>query len=689
VQDYFEQAKIRMTFNLAILNFITILLLVVTMYILKTSLFAVINGSIGLLAVFIVLAILKYLKNGKAASVFFSIVIMTVISTGTLFNKDVIGLGNLLFYATSVLYAYFTLGKRWGIAVSVVSLIVWTLYTKFRLYDYMHNESVYHNTNPMIGIIAGFVMLTYIVIQFLNLKDSVENKIKITNVELKLAKKEVERALQIQEQFLANTSHEVRSPLNGITGLTRQLLDTPISETQKNYLQAIKTSSDNLLHIINDILDVCKIRANKIEFEKITFDLRQLVKTLQTALQHKTEEKGIYLKYTVNDNVPQALIGDPVRLYQVLLNLTSNAVKFTEKGGILIEIKNTTTENIPHLEFKITDTGIGIPEDKLEYIFENFTQAESDTNRKYGGTGLGLSICKSLVEQQGGNIRATSTLGLGSVFIFNLEFHQGDPSQLEVNIGKNPNLAFDLENINILVVDDNPINRHVALQDLIKLKAKADVADNAVNALTYLNQKKYDLVLMDVYMPGLTGLEATSIIRSNTANLNHKTPIIAFSASVSHIEKERCLSAGMNDYISKPFDPEFLCEKIRKWTSHATSSVSPIEKRKVTNLDYLSKTLGLNQDGVKKVVSTYLKTVPLDLEQLNKNFSENQLQEVWNICHKLKQSVNFVGATDIVNLLSELETEVKKETINEKTIELLVKKANELIQLSVQELKNQ
>ncbi len=517
--------------------------------------------------------------------------------------------------------------------------------------------------------------------------------------ELKKAKETAEQYLEIQEQFLANTSHEIRTPMNGVIGMTRQLLETPLSREQREYLKAINDSSNNLMHVVNDILDISKIRAGKIMFEQTEFRLGELFKSLEFTLRNRAEEKNIYLKSEIDDNISPVLLGDPIRLNQILLNLLGNAIKFTDSGGVTFSAKKTKQdENIIFIEFCVTDTGIGIEKDKLDYIFESFAQAETHTTRKYGGTGLGLSICKSLVEQQGGFISIDSEVNKGSSFYFTLAFEEGDSSwkgsvsqQIE-GIPANVNLS----GIHVLYVDDNQINQHVALFELDKWKVQTDVANNAFEAFEKLKNKDYDVILMDISMPEMDGLEATIYIRKNFQEAKQHIPIIAMTASALAGEKEKCFSAGMDDYISKPFNPINLYSKILKWGKGEIMSetVSIIDKppkikmNKVIDLSLLLEHASGSVKYMQEMITIYCDEMPLYLE----DFNEAYLQKKWDIlnksAHKMKTPAILFGAVELNEVLREIESKTK-EIINLDGMVELIQKTNELCKLSFEELKEE
>jgi len=388
------------------------------------------------------------------------------------------------------------------------------------------------------------------------------------------ARQAAEKSKELQSEFLSNMSHEIRTPMNGILGITRVLQKTEMNDEQKHYLNAIIKSSENLMVIINDILDFSKIDAGKIVIEKTRFNLQELIQIVQEILVVKAEEKEIYLTINIDDNVPKWLNGDPVRLNQILINLVGNAIKFTEKGGVNITIKKTNdNEDISSLEFIVKDSGVGIPEDKISSIFESFTQASSSTTRTHGGTGLGLTISKQLIELQGGQIWINSVFGSGSEFCFNLDFEntlQNIENELHNEIEEkksNDKILEELKGINILLVEDHPINQMLAMKVLGDWGFNVDLAENGLISLAKVAEKDYDLILMDISMPEMDGYTATREIRSGKHTSNNNLPIIAMTASALIGENQKCFKAGMNDYISKPFEPQNLLNKI---SNHVT-----------------------------------------------------------------------------------------------------------------------
>ncbi len=373
-----------------------------------------------------------------------------------------------------------------------------------------------------------------------------------------------EKALQLnraKDMFISVMSHEIRTPLNAVIGMANLLTDDNADEAQKENLGILKFSADNLMNLINDLLDFTKIETDNVTLEKASVDLRKVVTGVTNSLQFRANEKNIYIKQNVAAEVPQFVVGDSARLIQILLNLVGNAVKFTHEGGITIDI-GVLEENDKNvrIRFAVSDTGIGIANDKLNTIFESFQQAEADTTRKYGGTGLGLAISKRLVELHDSRINVDSVLGQGSTFWFTITFNKANTNKIS-----DSKMEMGL-NLNVLVVDDNQINRILVNKVLQRWGTKVDFAENGQQAVDKVEtNKNYDVVLMDVHMPVMGGLEATEKLRANADPYFQQLPIVALTASMLSSEVNEMSNAGMNDFILKPFEPKTLYDKLSKY----------------------------------------------------------------------------------------------------------------------------
>jgi len=476
---------------------------------------------------------------------------------------------------------------------------------------------------------------------------------------------ELLRAQKAKEQFLANISHEIRTPINGIAGMATLLSNHPSSKEQATYLNAIKSAADNLKVIINDILDLASIESGKLKFEQIGFNLNDLLRSLVDTFGIQAEEKGIQLNFSIEPGADKIIIGDPVRLNQILINLISNALKFTPSGFIALKCFIERKDSKKHyFRFEVSDTGIGIPRDKRTIIFESFSQADASVTRKYGGTGLGLTIVKQLVKLQHGTISVRSKENVGSTFTVTIPYSIGSSK----DVAKSPFMSLqsktyqgDLKNMKVLLVEDNDINRLYATSILKNWECDIEVAENGYVAFEKTRSSFFDIILMDLQMPVMDGFEATKAIRMSDSPKN-MIPIIALTANATKKDIEKCLAAGMNDCVVKPFTPDELFNVLLKYSSKivkpvkatpATALVTPLTQH--VDLTYLSKTSHGDQNFMREMVDAFLKTIPEIIAEINIHSQKEEWIKVGKAVHKIKPSLTLLSLSELKNLAVQIE----------------------------------
>ena len=468
-------------------------------------------------------------------------------------------------------------------------------------------------------------------------------------------------AVKSKQQFLSNMSHEIRTPMNAIIGFTKVVLKTELTTKQKEYLNAIKISGDALIVLINDILDLAKVDSGKMTFEQVPFKLSLSLSAMLHLFETKIQEKNLVLVKEYDNKIPQVLVGDPVRLHQIILNLVSNAVKFTNYGKITVSVRlMSEDEEQATIEFAVADTGIGITDHKIVNIFENFQQATSGTSRLYGGTGLGLAIVKQLVEPQGGTIQVKSKLNVGSVFSFTLPFQKTNAAaELETEIFE---LDTEIKNIKVLVVEDMALNQLLMKTLLDDYGFDRDIASNGKIAIEKLKAKDYDIILMDLQMPEMNGFECTEYIRKT---LNSKIPIIALTADVTTVDLAKCKTVGMNDYIAKPVDERLLYNKIvglvKKSTIINISEPSVIkkdknEKSKCIDLEYLNNRTKSDPKLMIEMISLYLEQTPPLVNSMKQSFENKDWKLLHSAVHKMIPSFSIMGiGVDFENMAKKVQ----------------------------------
>lgn len=460
------------------------------------------------------------------------------------------------------------------------------------------------------------------------------------------ATKTAEDAVKSKQQFLSNMSHEIRTPMNAIIGFTKVVLKTDLTAKQKEYLTAIKISGDALIVLINDILDLAKVDAGKMVFEKTPFKLALSVTAMLHLFETKIQEKNLKLITNYDKNIPEVLIGDPTRLHQIVLNLVSNAVKFTNKGKIIVSVQLLSQdEEKVSIEFSVCDSGIGVPADKMEKIFENFQQAYSGSSKIYGGTGLGLAIAKQLVEFQGGTIQVKSEINKGATFSFVLDFQKTTAEAvLEPEIIE---LSREIKDTKILVVEDMELNQLLMKTLLDDFGFECDITANGKLAIEKLRTKTYDIILMDLQMPEMDGFEATEYIRNT---MKSQIPIIALTADVTTVDVEKCKAVGMNDYMAKPVDERLLYSKLIAFSKkpiliieHKTGQNVDTKKIKYVDMNYLIKLTKSNPVLMTEMINAYLKQTPPLIVTIRKSLIAKDWKSIQGAIHKMLPSFSIMG----------------------------------------------
>ncbi|NID09890.1 PAS domain S-box protein [Fibrivirga algicola] len=512
--------------------------------------------------------------------------------------------------------------------------------------QHQHEYRVIHNDGSIHWVLDRGVVIE---------KDSEGNPLKIIGthidithhkkleLELIAAKEVAEESTRVKESFLANMSHEIRTPMNAIMGMANQLSKTALKPDQQFYLNAIQSATDNLLVIINDILDLSKIEAGKLVLETIAFEPKLVVQKAMQVMMHKAEEKGLsFTNLFFDSTLSPVLIGDPYRVNQLLLNLISNAIKFTEKGSVDIRcqvIDQTQTSQL--IKVTVTDTGIGIDPSFSKTILQKFMQEDASITRRFGGTGLGLSICKNLVELMAGTMEVQSQKGVGTSVSFTIPFSIGVYENLPVKETDQINTDI-IAGKRILVVDDNEMNRLVASTVLSNYGAIIEEAQNGRKALDKLEEQPFNLVLMDVQMPVMDGIEATRIIRSN---LSDSLPVIALTAFAVKGDSEKFIAAGMSDYLSKPFEENQLLAVVARWLakSKGPAQLQQTQKTPLFDLSMLERMANGDQAFIAKMTSLFVDYGPTSVQEIDAAYALGDYETVRRVAHRIKPSIDNLG----------------------------------------------
>jgi signal transduction histidine kinase/CheY-like chemotaxis protein len=534
------------------------------------------------------------------------------------------------------------------------------------------------------GIILAIIACLASIVAFWYLIDQGQRQQNLIKT-LDASEKKLKAASKTQEQFVTNMSHEIRTPMNAVLGFTGLLQKTNLDKNQQEYVKSIRSSAENLLTIINDILDLSRIESGMMHIEKIPFNLREMLHSLVTMMDVKAKTMNLYLRTDIDDSIPNILKGDAIRLTQILLNLLTNALKFTHEGGVTVHVEGVNkTEEAVLIRFAIEDTGIGIEQEKQKHIFERFQQAHPETTRRYGGTGLGLAIVKQLVEIQNGSISITSEPGKGSVFTVTLPYEILNENEI-TSAGSSNELATEslTPGIKILVAEDNQMNQKLIQYLLKQWQIDFDIVENGNEVIEALKERSngYRMILMDIQMPEKDGYTATEEIRND---LKSSIPIVAMTAHALAGEKEKCLAAGMNDYISKPLNEEQLYRLINKYSKSNSRNAAP-----VIDLKYLKTLSKGDKTFEENMIRSFSVQLPAELSELKAAIGQRDYKKIASVAHNLKSTVSYMGLNEVTSILQQIETETEKqngvESLTDKfelintTCQLALKEAKELI----------
>ncbi len=572
--------------------------------------------------------------------------------------------------------------------------------------DFTNNfESMLRQRSKILYInnIAYFLGFSFLVFALITLLRSIKKRM-ILEENLILSKEQVVHNANIKEQFLANMSHEIRTPLQSIIGFTNRIGKEKLTEIQSDYVQSIELASESLLRIVNDILDASKIESGMMRIEEVPFSLPGLLHSVDSMFQPKVANKDIYLKLHPGNDLPEFLLGDPIRLTQVLINLIANAIKFTEHGGIDVYpvIKDRHDQNFT-LQITIKDSGVGIPESKLPHIFDRFEQADPKVTRIYGGSGLGLYIVKELVNLQDGRIKVKSTAGQGSQFVIEIPYKittdiQGMPKPSRELVL----MKYNFEDIKVLVAEDNLMNQRIVGMLLSDEGIEFDMAENGKVAIQLLENNSYDIILMDIQMPEMDGYSTTEYIRDN---MHITTPIVAMTAHAFAGEREKALNAGMNDYISKPIKEDNLLNLIaelapsNKKIVQSSQDPAPIFRRTKASskspdelfidYNYLFSSSHGKRKYLDKMLNLFIDQAPKEVFAMGNCLKQGDNKKIAEIAHSLKSTVGYVGLQSNFQPILEAIEEQAKENADTEVLVRLHEQLNNLVNLAIDKFKSE
>ena len=474
---------------------------------------------------------------------------------------------------------------------------------------------------------------------------------------LKRAKNEAESLAQAKEHFVATVSHEIRTPMNIISGFTEQLAHSDLDQQQRDQLETVIKASSHLLQLINEVLDFTKLQNYKLELETRNFRLRETLSEVRDLMTPLAEDKQIDLEFIVNENTPDVLLGDAIRLSQMLINVTSNAVKFTNKGIVSVSVTPLqVSEKVAILEFSIADTGIGMSPEKLERVFEAFEQADASTSRTYGGTGLGLSITKKLIELHKGTVQVHSKENVGTEIVIEIPYPLGELKEVEANA---PNKSYQpiIQNTKVLVADDEAFNRKLIATILSKFGAEISEVENGADAVAMAHQDKFDVILMDARMPKMNGVEAAATIRKDGKNID--TPIIALSAAITEEDQKSYYNSGMNAVLGKPFRESELLKVIAEQFTQEKMDETEFPSEDSLDFEGLRALSGQDETFYLEMLETFIRGTENGLSEMKNLLSDGNIIRMGEVAHRISAPCKHMEATRLYAVLKQIENKSK------------------------------
>jgi signal transduction histidine kinase/CheY-like chemotaxis protein/HPt (histidine-containing phosphotransfer) domain-containing protein len=514
-------------------------------------------------------------------------------------------------------------------------------------------------SGTLLAIIVMLIIVRYV------------RKTHVYQIALQTSRDEAEKLARTKELFMANMSHEIRTPVTAISGFTEQLLHAPLDENTNHTLRVIKSSSDHLAKIINDILDFSKLQNGRLSLEKVHFRISQILEEVFALFERQAVRNNTSLTYSIGADTPPVLLGDPYRLKQIMINLVSNSVKFTKNGTVIFSVKCIKHEQDEiDLVVEVRDTGIGIEESKIDFIFEDFTQEEMSTTRKYGGTGLGLSIVKKLIELHGGTLVCESRKNQGTTITCHIPYQRGDEKLIRKETEPALYIPEEIRNLKILIVDDEEYNRLLFKTIFNRWKVNHTEASDGMEALELLKSKRFDLLFMDARMPGIDGLKATQFIRTEMNISAAEMPVICISAAAVSEDWQKYHNAGMNAFLPKPFSEETLLTTILsviRGYEQSSGIIQPPEEKadntddKKINLDNLYHIAGGDEQFVKQMLVSFLESTKKGLDEMKEAVRTGGLETVAELAHKMLPPCRHIGALELSGLLKKIEENTKNQ----------------------------